>query len=52
MPAREASTPHSFFQVNFSVRVIAPKIRVQMLEVEVRIVALATVVYWRHAMAK
>lgn len=52
MPANEANTPHSFFQVNFSVPVKAPNINVQILDVEVNIVVLATVVYCKHAMAK
>lgn len=44
-PRRLAKTPPSLRQVNFSVRVMAPMSRVQMLEVEVRIVVEATVVY-------
>lgn len=51
-PTRLARTPMSLRQVNFSVRVIAPIRRVQTLEVEVRIVVEATVVYWRHERAK
>ena len=52
MPTKEARTPRSLRTVNFSVRVQAPMRRVQMEEVEVRIVVDATVVYWRQAMAK
>src|ERR1700722_20408090 len=52
MPTKEARTPRSLRRVNFSVRVQAPMRRVQMEEVEVRIVVDATVVYWRQAMAK
>jgi hypothetical protein len=44
-PARLATTPRSLRQVNFSVRVMAPMSRVQTLEVEVRMVVEATVVY-------
>lgn len=51
-PARLATTPRSLRQVNFSVRVRAPMRRVQTLEVAVRMVVEATVVYWRHDMAK
>lgn len=52
IPRSEASTPRSFRTVNFSTRAIAPMMRVQTDEVEVRIVALATVVCSRQAMAK
>jgi hypothetical protein len=52
MPMKEARTPRSLRRVNFSVRVQAPMRRVQMEEVEVRIVVEATVVNWRQAMAK
>src|SRR3954447_21990872 len=52
MPIKEARTPRSLRSVNFSVPVQAPIRRVQMEEVEVRIVVDATVVYWRQAMAK
>lgn len=48
----EARTPKSLRRVNFSVRVQAPMRRVQMEEVEVRIVVEATVVCWRQAIAK
>ncbi len=44
-PARLATTPRSLRQVNFSVRVMAPMRRVQTLEVDVRMVVEATVVY-------
>ena len=52
MPASEAMTPRSLRRVNFSVRVRAPMSRVKMEEVEVRMVAEATVVYFKQAMAK
>jgi hypothetical protein len=52
IPTKEARTPRSLRRVNFSVRVQAPMRRVQMEEVEVRIVVDATVVCWRQAMAK
>ncbi len=52
MPANEARTPKSLRRVNFSVRVQVPMRRVQMEEVEVRIVVEATVVCWRQAIAK
>ena len=51
-PTRLARTPMSLRHENFSVRVKAPIRRVQMLEVEVRMVVEATVVYWRHDRAK
>ncbi len=52
MPMKEAMTPRSLRRVNFSMCVKAPMIRVQIEDVEVRIVVLATVVCWRQAMAK
>ena len=52
IPAREASTPKSFRQVNFSMPVKAPINRVHMDEVDVRMVVDATVVYCKQAMAK
>ena len=52
IPMKEARTPRSLRMVNFSMWVSAPIIRVQIDDVEVRIVVLATVVCWRHAMAK
>ena len=52
MPASEARTPRSFRSVNRSVRVKAPIKRVQIEEVDVRIVVEATVVCWRQAKAK
>ena len=52
MPVKEARTPRSLRQVNFSVPVKAPMRRVQMEDVEVRIVVDATVVYCRQAIAK
>lgn len=51
-PTRLARTPISFRHVNFSVRVSALIRRVHTLEVDVRIVVEATVVYWRHDRAK
>src|SRR5271163_22212 len=52
MPMKEARTPSSLRMVNFSVWVRAPMRRVQIEEVEVRIVVDATVVYCKQAMAK
>ena len=45
MPNKESTTPHNLRQVNISVAVNAPRIRVQRLDVEVKMVVEATVVY-------
>ena len=52
MPRKEPMTPKNLRQVNLSIPVAAPMSRVQKLEVDVRIVVEATVVYCKQAMAK
>jgi len=51
-PPRDASTPRNLSSVKRSTRIMDPRSRVQMEDVEERIVELATVVYSRQAAAK
>lgn len=52
MPTSDARTPSSFRNVNDSTLKTAQKMSVHMLDVDVRMVTLATLVYSRHAEAK
>lgn len=51
-PVSDASTPTSFRYEKDSMRMKEQKMRVHTLLVDVRMVTLATLVYWRHAEAK
>jgi hypothetical protein len=52
IPISEASTPMNLFTLNRSTPNMAPKRKIQILIVEVRIVKLATLVYSRQAVTK